>query len=238
MISDGVRSLNILGLFRKMSSLIERLLQARKYIRLDKEALKQNDPSFESSFQFFFHAGFRSLRMYRIYHAFYMSDFKFLAYFLYHMNRILYSVDIHPAAQLEPGVVIDHGTGLVIGSTAVVGSGTVLYHGVTLGAKYITKGKRHPTVGRNVIIGAGAKVLGPITIGDGARIGANSVVIADVPENATAVGIPARIIVRKTNYDENTNCVDCYKAVNGEVSDGLCLISEDDYSSVHKEAVI
>ncbi|MFN3327655.1 MAG: serine O-acetyltransferase EpsC [Fervidobacterium pennivorans] len=184
--------------FGKIKKLIAELINASKAIKIDKEYLRRLDPSFESSYQYLFHAGFRSLRLYRISHAFYVSDFKFLAYLIYHINRILYTVDIHPAAVLEPGVVIDHGTGLVIGSTAVVGSGTVLYHGVTLGAKYITKGKRHPTVGRNVIVGAGAKVLGPVYIGDNAKIGANSVVISDVPKGATAVGIPARIVFKNS----------------------------------------
>ncbi len=109
-------------------------------------------------------------------------------------------MDIHPAAEIEPGVVIDHGIGVVIGATATVKSGTVIYHGVTLGAKRICSGKRHPDVGRNVIIGAGAKILGPIRVGDNSVIGANAVVLNDVPENCLAVGIPARIVRRR---DEN-----------------------------------
>ncbi|ODN30501.1 serine acetyltransferase [Fervidobacterium thailandense] len=155
--------------------------------------LKRLDPSFEKDYQFLFHAGYQSLKLYRFSHAFYVSGFKFLAYLLYHINRILHAVDIHPAAVIEPGVVIDHGIGIVIGSTAYVGEGTIIYHGVTLGARKITSGKRHPTIGRNVILGAGAKVLGPIRVGDGARIGANAVVIEDVPPYATVVGIPAKV---------------------------------------------
>jgi serine O-acetyltransferase len=225
---DGV---HLLVDFGKIKKLIAELINASKAIKTDKEYLRRLDPSFESSYQYLFHAGFRSLRLYRISHAFYVSDFKFLAYLIYHINRILYTVDIHPAAVLEPGVVIDHGAGLVIGSTAVVGSGTVLYHGVTLGAKYITKGKRHPTVGRNVIIGAGAKVLGPVYIGDNAKIGANSVVISDVPKGATAVGIPARIVFK--NNTESPRAHLFHSTIDkNDVGDELCHKKENNLKEV------
>ncbi|QAV32309.1 serine O-acetyltransferase [Fervidobacterium changbaicum] len=216
---NGVRFLeNLRRLFKELRNMY-------RAIKLDKEYLKRLDPSFEVSYQYRFHAGFRSLKLYRLSHAFYVSGFKFIAYFIYHINRVLYTVDIHPAAVLEPGVVIDHGAGVVVGSTAIVGSGTVLYHGVTLGAKYITKGKRHPTVGKNVIIGAGAKVLGPVNIGDNAKIGANSVVISDIPDNATAVGIPARIVNKNYRDDEKLSVsFSSYtdKKEKSERSDDLC----------------
>jgi serine O-acetyltransferase len=225
---DGVHFLVDFG---KIKKLIAELINASKAIKIDKEYLRRLDPSFESSYQYLFHAGFRSLRLYRISHAFYVSDFKFLAYLIYHINRILYTVDIHPAAVLEPGVVIDHGTGLVIGSTAVVGSGTVLYHGVTLGAKYITKGKRHPTVGRNVIVGAGAKVLGPVYIGDNAKIGANSVVISDVPKGATAVGIPARIVFKNNTESPKSHLFHSTIDKN-DAGDELCHKKENNLKEV------
>jgi len=117
-------------------------------------------------------------------------------------------MDIHPAAEIEPGVVIDHGIGVVIGATASVKSGTVIYHGVTLGAKRICSGKRHPDIGRNVLIGAGAKILGPIKIGDNAVIGANAVVLRDVPENSLAVGIPARILRRDNSVEPGRQYTD------------------------------
>jgi serine O-acetyltransferase len=230
---DGV---HLLVNFRKFKKLVAELKKASVAIKLDKEYLRRLDPSFESSFQYLFHAGFRALRLYRIAHAFYVSDFKFLAYLIYHINRILYTVDIHPASLIEPGVVVDHGAGLVIGSTAVVGSGTVLYHGVTLGAKYITKGKRHPTVGRNVVIGAGAKVLGPVSIGDNAKIGANSVVISDVPKGATAVGIPARVVIKDERNDEAANPLSCCAIDNidnnDKYGDELCPKKENDLEEV------
>jgi len=183
----GVRKLSLIRLVNGFSN-------ARRQLREDREQLKKLDPSFEKAYQFLFHAGYRSLRLYRHAHAFYNAGFKFFAYFIYHLNRIIYSVDIHPACEIEAGVVIDHGTGIVIGSTACVGRGTIIYHGATLGTRHIVSGKRHPTVGRNVVLGAGAKILGPIMIGDFAKIGANSVVLEDVPANSTVIGIPGRVV--------------------------------------------
>jgi len=114
-------------------------------------------------------------------------------------------MDIHPAAKIEPGVLIDHGFGVVIGSTASIGKGTIIYHGVTLGTRRIVDGKRHPDIGENVLIGAGAKILGPIKIGDNVQIGANSVVLDDVPENSKVAGIPAKPL-KKSNSKEKVCC--------------------------------
>jgi len=137
-------------------------------------------------------AGFHALFLYRISHLLWNLRFFWPAELIHYFNRVLFSVDIHPAAYFEAGVVIDHGIGVVIGSTATIGSGTLIYHGVTLGSRRIVEGKRHPDIGRNVIIGAGAKILGPIIIGDNAQIGANSVVLEHVSEAQTYVGIPAK----------------------------------------------
>lgn len=163
-------------------------------IKKDKEEILKKDPSIENSYQVLFHVGFISLTFYRISHLFYINNLKFISFLIHFLSRILFSIDIHPAAKIEPGVVIDHGIGTVIGSTASIGEGTIIYHGVTLGAKNIQKGKRHPDVGKNVLIGAGAKILGPVKIGNNAKIGANSVVLDDVPENSVFVGIPAKNI--------------------------------------------
>ncbi len=209
-------------LFTQFLILGKQYLEVRLAIKKDKEALKRLDPAFESPYQYLFHAGFQSLKLYRYSHMFYEAGFRFIAFAIYHLSRILYGVDIHPAAIIKPGVVIDHGVGLVIGSTAVVGSGTILYHGVTLGSKNLSTGKRHPTLGRNVFVGAGAKILGPVKIGDGAKIGANSVVLNDVPENATAVGIPAKIIIKKditTKNSKNSDDSNCLY----EDEEGHCL---------------
>jgi len=119
--------------------------------------------------------------------------FKWLARFISHVGRFFTGIEIHQGAAIGRRVFIDHGMGIVIGETAEIGDDTTLYHGVTLGGTSWNKGKRHPTLGRNVVIGAGAKILGPITIGDGAKVGSNAVVVRDVPSGATAVGIPARI---------------------------------------------
>jgi len=121
------------------------------------------------------------------------AGFRWLARWLAHLGRWLTGIEIHPGATIGRRVFIDHGMGVVIGETAEIGDDSTLYHGVTLGGTSWNKGKRHPTLGRNVVIGAGAKILGPILIGDGAKVGSNAVVVRDVPPGSTAVGIPARI---------------------------------------------
>lgn len=167
------------------------------------------DPASTSKlYVFFFNASFHGLLLYRFSHFFYKWKVKFLANFLHLLGRILYSMDIHPSAEIESGVVIDHGIGVVIGETARVGKGTLIYHGVTLGAKKVMKGKRHPDVGRNVFIGAGAKILGPIKIGDNVVIGANAVVLEDVPPNAVVVGIPAQIVKIKGGSEKHDGRID------------------------------
>jgi len=127
-------------------------------------------------------------------HPLWRAGLRWLARWMAHWGRWATGIEIHPGATIGRGVFIDHGMGIVIGETAVIGDDCTLYHGVTLGGTSWRKGKRHPTLGRGVVIGAGAKVLGPIEIGDGAKIGSNAVVVRDVPADATAVGIPARIV--------------------------------------------
>jgi serine O-acetyltransferase len=138
--------------------------------------------------------GVHALLMHRLSHWLWKKHFYWLARFNSHMGRWLTGIEIHPGATIGRRVFIDHGMGVVIGETAVIGDDCTLYHGVTLGGTSWNKGKRHPTLENGVVIGAGAKVLGPITIGTGAKIGSNAVVVKDVPANATAVGIPARIL--------------------------------------------
>ncbi|HSQ81143.1 MAG TPA: serine O-acetyltransferase [Casimicrobiaceae bacterium] len=127
-------------------------------------------------------------------HRAWRLGFRWFARWLAHWGRWLTGIEIHPGATIGRRVFIDHGMGIVIGETAEIGDDSTLYHGVTLGGTSWNKGKRHPTLGRGVVIGAGAKVLGPIQIGDGAKIGSNAVVVRDVPPGATAVGIPARVV--------------------------------------------
>jgi len=126
-------------------------------------------------------------------HRLWNSGFRWLARLVSHVGRFFTGIEIHPGATIGRRVFIDHGMGVVIGETAEIGDDTTLYHEVTLGGTSWNKGKRHPTLGRNVVVGAGAKILGPLTVGDGAKVGSNAVVVRDVPPGATAVGIPARI---------------------------------------------
>ena len=138
--------------------------------------------------------GVHALLMHRLSHWLWQARLYWLARYMSHIGRFLTGIEIHPGATIGHRVFIDHGMGVVVGETAVIGDDCTLYHGVTLGGTTWNKGKRHPTLEAGVVIGAGAKVLGPITIGAGAKIGSNAVVVKDVPANATAVGIPARIL--------------------------------------------
>lgn len=144
--------------------------------------------------------GFHAVLLYRASHILYLKKRYLLARFLSHIARWLTGIEIHPGAKIGKTFFIDHGMGVVIGETTEIGDNVTLYQGVTLGGTGKEKGKRHPTIEDNVTIGGGAKVLGPITIGNGAKIGANSVVLNSIPSNATAVGIPARVVAsRKEN---------------------------------------
>jgi serine O-acetyltransferase len=132
--------------------------------------------------------------VHRFSHPLWKAGFKWLARFVSHLGRWLTGIEIHPGARIGRRFFIDHGMGVVIGETSEIGDDCTLYHGVTLGGTSWNKGKRHPTLGKGVVIGAGAKILGPIEIGDGAKIGSNAVVVKSVPAGATAIGIPARIV--------------------------------------------
>jgi serine O-acetyltransferase len=138
--------------------------------------------------------GFHAMLMHRLAHWLWYAGFKWLARYVSHWGRWLTGIEIHPGATIGRRFFIDHGMGVVIGETAEIGDDCTLYHGVTLGGTSWNKGKRHPTLGEGVVIGAGAKVLGPITVGAHAKIGSNAVVVKDVPPHATAIGIPARVI--------------------------------------------
>lgn len=188
--------------FKKAGDFFKDFLRVFRHISEDLEMYLKLDPAAESKLHvFFFYPAFQGLMMYRFANFFYRWKVKFLAYLLHYLMRVLYAMDIHPAARIAPGVVIDHGIGVVIGSTASVGRGTLIYHGVTLGTKHPCTGKRHPDVGENVILGAGAKILGPIKVGNNAIVGANAVVVRDVPENAVVVGVPARLVKWRGSSD-------------------------------------
>jgi len=164
-------------------------------IREDIASVFDRDPAARNAWEVLTcYPGFHALLIHRLAHKLWNAKLRWLARFLSHVSRFLTGIEIHPGAKIGRRVFIDHGMGVVIGETAEIGDDTTLYHGVTLGGTSWNKGKRHPTLGKNVVVGAGAKILGPITVGDGAKIGSNAVVVKDVPPGATAVGIPARII--------------------------------------------
>jgi len=160
----------------------------------DIRAAQKKDPAAKSFLEIvFLYQGLHALVSYRVAHFFYKLHLFFLARLLSQLSRFTTGIEIHPGAKIGKRFFIDHGMGVVIGETAIVGDDVLLYQGVTLGGTGLEKGKRHPTIGDNVVIGGGAKVLGNITIGDNSYIGANAVVIKDVPPNSTVVGIPGRV---------------------------------------------
>jgi serine O-acetyltransferase len=165
-------------------------------LREDIAVVFERDPAARTTWEVLTcYPGLHALVWHRnIAHPLWGAGFKWLARWLAHWGRWLTGIEIHPGAAIGRRVFIDHGMGVVIGETAEVGDDCTLYHGVTLGGTSWNEGKRHPTLGRGVVIGAGAKVLGPIEVGDGAKIGSNAVVVREVPPGATAVGIPARIV--------------------------------------------
>jgi serine O-acetyltransferase len=160
----------------------------------DIKAAQKRDPAAKSFLEVtLLYPGLHALVYYRIAHALYKIKLFFLARLLSQIARLSTGIEIHPGAKIGKRFFIDHGLGVVIGETAIVGDDVLLYQGSTLGGTGVVQGKRHPTIGNNVVIGAGAKVLGNITIGDNSYIGANAVVVKDVPPNSTVVGIPGRI---------------------------------------------
>ena len=166
-------------------------------LRYDLNKVMENDPAARSKIEvFLLYPTIHALIAYRISHYLYINKLFFLARLISQISRFFTGIEIHPGAKIGRGLVIDHGMGVVIGETSEIGDNVLLYHGVTLGGTGKDKGKRHPTVGNNLVIGAGAKVLGPIYIGSNSKIGANSVVLNNVPEGATAVGIPAKNIIK------------------------------------------
>lgn len=164
-------------------------------IREDIACVFERDPAARSTWEVLTcYPGLHALTLHRLSHVLWGLGLRWMARFLSHFTRWVTGIEIHPGATIGRRVFIDHGMGVVIGETAVIEDECTLYHGVTLGGTSWNKGKRHPTLQRGVVIGAGAKVLGPITLFAGAKVGSNAVVVRDVPSGATAVGIPARII--------------------------------------------
>ncbi|MCW5622105.1 MAG: serine O-acetyltransferase [Burkholderiales bacterium] len=164
-------------------------------IREDIRCVFDRDPAARTTWEVITcYPGFHARLFHRLTHALWSWRLKWLARFISHLARWFTGIEIHPGARIGRRFFIDHGMGVVIGETAEIGDDVTLYHGVTLGGTTWNKGKRHPTLASKVVVGAGAKILGPIYVGAGAKIGSNAVVVRDVPSNATAVGIPARIV--------------------------------------------
>ncbi len=158
------------------------------------DLVKERDPAVKNNLEIILtYPGVHALWFHKVGHFLYRKNRFVIARVISQIGRFFTGIEIHPGAKIGPGLFIDHGMGVVIGETAEIGKNVLLFHGVTLGGTGKDQGKRHPTVGDNVIIGAGVKVLGPITIGNNAKVGANAVVLEDVPDGATVVGIPAEI---------------------------------------------
>ncbi len=174
------------------------LLRAIKKIKEDIKVIYDNDPAAKNILEVLFcYPGLQALISHRIAHKLRYWHIPFIPRFISYLTRIITGIEIHPGAAIGNRFFIDHGEGVVIGETAIIGDDVLIYQQVTLGGTGKESGKRHPTIGNNVIIGAGAKVLGNITIGDHVRIGAGSVVVNDVPEYSTVVGVPGRVVHQK-----------------------------------------
>lgn len=164
-------------------------------IKEELDVVMERDPAARSRAEvFFLYSGFKAILYHRIAHKLYNHKRFFLARFVSQHSRNVTGIEIHPAAKIGKGLFIDHGMGVVIGETTVIGDNCTIYQGVTLGGTGKDKGKRHPTIGNNVLIGSGAKVLGPFKVGDNSKIAANAVVLNEVPPNSTCVGVPGRIV--------------------------------------------
>ncbi|MGN6713327.1 serine O-acetyltransferase [Anaerocolumna jejuensis] len=167
-----------------------------KYIKGEIEIIRERDPAIKSSWEIFLYPSFKAILRYRIAHKFYEHKHYFLARWLSQRTARKTGIEIHPGATIGKGLFIDHGHGVVIGETAIVGDNVTLYQGVTLGGTGKESGKRHPTLENNVMVSAGAKILGSFTVGENSKIGAGSVVLSEVPANSTVVGVPGHVVKR------------------------------------------
>src|SRR5687768_2207698 len=191
-------------------------------MREDIQCVFARDPAARSVWEVLTcYPGFHALQMHRFSHALWKAGLRWLARFVSHWARFFTGIEIHPGAAIGRRVFIDHGMGVVIGETAEIGDDCTLYHGVTLGGVSWDKGKRHPTLGKGVVVGAGAKILGPFVVGDGAKVGSNSVVVKAVPAGATVVGIPARLVEAGAGRSEAARMAFDAYAVSADLDDPL-----------------
>lgn len=174
------------------------LKKIKETIQYDIESIKERDPAAQNSTEILFlYSGLHAVLAYRVAHKLYLTNHKFSARFISQFAKFITGVEIHPGATIGKGLFIDHGSGVVIGETTIIGDNCTIYQGATLGGTGKDTGKRHPTLGNNVMVGSGAKVLGPFQVGDNVKIAANAVVLDAIPANSTAVGIPARVVQKK-----------------------------------------
>lgn len=167
-----------------------------EFVKEEIEIIKDRDPAIKSTMEVFLYPSFKAIIGYRIAHKLFMKKHYFLARWISQRTVRKTGIEIHPGATIGKGLFIDHGNGVIIGETAIIGDNVTLYQGVTLGGTGKEKGKRHPTIGDNVMVSAGAKVLGSFTVGENSKIGAGSVVLSEVPPNSTVVGVPGRVVKR------------------------------------------
>ncbi|MCI9404115.1 MAG: serine O-acetyltransferase [Clostridia bacterium] len=197
-------------------------LRAFTAIARDLDAVVKHDPAARNKFEAALcYSGFHALVMYRFFHFLHVHRYFLLARLLSGLTRFFTGIEIHPGATIGMGVFIDHGSGVVIGETAVVGNNVIIYQGVTLGGTGKDKGKRHPTIEDNVMICSGAKVLGPFTVGAGSKIGAGSIVLGEVPPNATVVGVPGHIVRIAGRRVDDLN-----QALPDPIDDEVCELTE------------
>ena len=192
--------------------------------REDIAAVLESDPAAKSGFEVvLLYSGLHALWNYRVHHWLWMHGWRFVARFISQLTRLITGIEIHPGAQIGRRLFIDHGMGVVIGETTIIGDDVTLYQGVTLGGTGKETGKRHPTIGNKVVIGSGARVLGNITIGENSRIGAGSVVLRDVPDNSTVVGVPGHIVFRNGKRVVITDP----KQINDPLSEALAAVANE-----------
>lgn len=215
-------------------------------IKEEVRIIRERDPAIHSSMEVLLYPSFKVMLHYRLAHKLYLKKHYFLARYISQRGVRKTGIEIHPGAQIGSGFFIDHGNGVIIGETAIIGNNVTLYQGVTLGGTGKEHGKRHPTIGDNVMISAGAKVLGSFTIGENSKIGAGSVVLSEVPPNSTVVGVPGRVVKRfnKSLPRETMNQTDlpdpvreditCLQRANTELTNRL-LEMEVEIKSLHRE---
>ncbi len=202
-----------------------------KGIKRDLDAIMERDPAARSRLEvYFLYSGYKAVRSYRKANWCFRHNLKFLARFISQRCRHKTGIEIHPGATIGKGLFIDHGMGVVIGETTIIGDNCTIYQNVTLGGTGKEHGKRHPTLGNNVLVGAGAKVLGPFTVGDNARIAAGAVVLNEVPANSTAVGVPAKIV--KINGVRNENLDQIH--ISDPVAQAICRL-ESEIANLNKQ---